>query len=171
MEKFLLNIDDKELDDLKFKISDVALARILTIILGALATSLAFYVSTIGGIIPPSIMMIVLANAGGISVGALFAGGIARNYDFDRMVDELALNWRDTEEAAWHHGVLKVPLGSVVELTADRHKVYRWYAPPDQMAASDYNEAEAVATARALLDTAAEKALRWAKKPMLALSK
>ena len=32
--------------------------------------------STIGGIIPPSIMMIVLANAVGISVGALFAGGI-----------------------------------------------------------------------------------------------
>lgn len=32
--------------------------------------------STIGGIIPPSIMMIVLANAVGISVGALFAAGI-----------------------------------------------------------------------------------------------
>lgn len=32
--------------------------------------------STIGGIIPPSIMMIVLANASGVSVGALFAGGI-----------------------------------------------------------------------------------------------
>jgi len=32
--------------------------------------------STIGGIIPPSIMMIVLANAAGISIGALFAGGI-----------------------------------------------------------------------------------------------
>jgi len=32
--------------------------------------------STIGGIIPPSIMMIVLANATGISVGALFAAGI-----------------------------------------------------------------------------------------------
>ena len=32
--------------------------------------------ATIGGIIPPSIAMIVLANAGGISVGALFAGGI-----------------------------------------------------------------------------------------------
>jgi tripartite ATP-independent transporter DctM subunit len=32
--------------------------------------------STIGGIIPPSIMMIILANAGGISVGALFAAGI-----------------------------------------------------------------------------------------------
>jgi len=32
--------------------------------------------STIGGIIPPSIMMIVLANASGLSVGALFAAGI-----------------------------------------------------------------------------------------------
>ncbi len=32
--------------------------------------------STIGGIIPPSIMMVVLANAGGISVGALFSAGI-----------------------------------------------------------------------------------------------
>lgn len=32
--------------------------------------------STIGGIIPPSIMMIVLANAAGVSVGALFAAGI-----------------------------------------------------------------------------------------------
>ena len=31
---------------------------------------------TIGGIIPPSIAMIILANAGSISVGALFAGGI-----------------------------------------------------------------------------------------------
>ncbi len=32
--------------------------------------------ATIGGIIPPSIAMVILANAGGISVGALFAGGI-----------------------------------------------------------------------------------------------
>jgi len=32
--------------------------------------------STIGGIIPPSIMMIVLANASGLSVGALFSAGI-----------------------------------------------------------------------------------------------
>ncbi len=32
--------------------------------------------STIGGIIPPSIMMIVLANASGLSIGALFSAGI-----------------------------------------------------------------------------------------------
>ncbi|MEN7973438.1 MAG: sodium/solute symporter, partial [Verrucomicrobiota bacterium] len=35
----------------KFQVSDVSLARIITIVLGVLATALAFYVSTIGGII------------------------------------------------------------------------------------------------------------------------
>ncbi|MEM7524747.1 MAG: TRAP transporter large permease [Pseudomonadota bacterium] len=42
----------------------------------AFAAAITAVSSTIGGIIPPSIMMIVLANAGGVSVGALFAGGI-----------------------------------------------------------------------------------------------
>ena len=42
----------------------------------AFAAAITAVSSTIGGIIPPSIMMVVLANAGGISVGALFAGGI-----------------------------------------------------------------------------------------------
>ncbi len=42
----------------------------------AFAAAITAVSSTIGGIIPPSIMMIVLANAGGISVGALFSGGI-----------------------------------------------------------------------------------------------
>lgn len=42
----------------------------------AFAAAITAVSSTIGGIIPPSVMMIVLANAGGISVGALFAGGI-----------------------------------------------------------------------------------------------
>ena len=42
----------------------------------AFAAAITAVSSIIGGIIPPSIMMIVLANAGGISVGALFAGGI-----------------------------------------------------------------------------------------------
>jgi len=43
---------------------------------GEFAAAITAVSSTIGGIIPPSIMMIVLANAGGISVGGLFAGGI-----------------------------------------------------------------------------------------------
>jgi tripartite ATP-independent transporter DctM subunit len=42
----------------------------------AFAAGITAVSGTIGGIIPPSIAMIILANAGGISVGALFAGGI-----------------------------------------------------------------------------------------------
>ena len=74
----------------------------------AFAAAVTAVSSTIGGIIPPSIMMIVLANAGGISVGALFAGGIipgimigflimlinyviARRNDFERSEEPFSL--------------------------------------------------------------------------------
>lgn len=74
----------------------------------AFAAAITAVSSTIGGIIPPSIMMIVLANAGGISVGALFAGGIvpgimiglllmlinyliARRLDFERSEEPFSL--------------------------------------------------------------------------------
>lgn len=40
------------------------------------AAALTAVASTIGGIIPPSIMMIILASAANLSVGAMFAGGI-----------------------------------------------------------------------------------------------
>ena len=101
---------------------------------------------------------------------ALFAAGIERRYDFERMVDELAFNWRDTEEAAWHHGVLKVPLGAVVELSPGGHDTHRWYQPPAQMADHEFDEEAAVEQALALLDEAAQKAWDWAGKPALALS-
>jgi tripartite ATP-independent transporter DctM subunit len=42
----------------------------------AFAAALTAAGSTIGGIIPPSIMMIILASAANLSVGAMFAGGI-----------------------------------------------------------------------------------------------
>ncbi len=47
--------------------------------------------ATIGGIIPPSIAMIILANAGGISVGALFAGGIIPGIMIGAML--MIINW------------------------------------------------------------------------------
>ena len=47
--------------------------------------------ATIGGIIPPSIAMIVLANAGGISVGALFAGGIVPGIMIGALL--MVVNW------------------------------------------------------------------------------
>jgi tripartite ATP-independent transporter DctM subunit len=43
----------------------------------AFAAGLTAVASTIGGIIPPSIAMIILASMANLSVGALFAGGIA----------------------------------------------------------------------------------------------
>lgn len=42
----------------------------------AFAAALTAVGSTIGGIIPPSIMMIILASSANLSVGAMFAGGI-----------------------------------------------------------------------------------------------
>ena len=47
--------------------------------------------ATIGGIIPPSIAMIILANAGGISVGALFSGGIIPGVLIGAVL--MILNW------------------------------------------------------------------------------
>ena len=46
---------------------------------------------TIGGIIPPSIAMIILANAGGISVGALFAAGIIPGIMIGALL--MIINW------------------------------------------------------------------------------
>ena len=57
----------------------------------AFAAAVTAVSSTIGGIIPPSIMMIVLANAGGISVGALFAGGIIPGLMIGFLI--MAINW------------------------------------------------------------------------------
>ena len=56
-----------------FQVSDVALARLITVVLGVLATSLAFYVSTIGGIIKAFATFMGLFSA---PVLALFLLGV-----------------------------------------------------------------------------------------------
>jgi SSS family transporter len=57
----------------KFQVSDVTLARIFTVVLGVLATGLAFYVSTIGGIIKAFASFMSLFSA---PVLALFLLGV-----------------------------------------------------------------------------------------------
>ena len=86
----------------------------------AFAAAITAVSSTIGGIIPPSIMMIVLANAGGISVGALFAAGIvpgimigillmiinyiiARRNNFERSEEPFSLKQRLSLQAVCVH--------------------------------------------------------------------
>ena len=89
--------------------------------------------STIGGIIPPSIMMIVLANSVGISVGALFAGGIipgimiggllmvvnhilAIKYNFERSDEPFSLKaiWHASKKASFALLIPIVLVGTVV---------------------------------------------------------
>ncbi len=89
--------------------------------------------STIGGIIPPSIMMIVLANSVGISVGALFAGGIVpgimiglllmvinhfiavkNNYERSEESFSLGAIWHAGKDASFALLIPMVLVGSVV---------------------------------------------------------
>ncbi|MXO51832.1 hypothetical protein GRI42_11015 [Erythrobacter gaetbuli] len=100
----------------------------------------------------------------------LFAAGTPRELDYERMVDELAFDWRCLEETAWHKGVLRVPLGATVTLSAERKILDRWYKPPVSASGLAYDEGGAVERARELLDEAASKALAWAAKPAVTLS-
>ncbi len=89
----------------ELRITDVALARILTIILGILATLLAFYVSTIGGIIKAFASFMSLFSA---PVLALFLLGVlTRRGNFKGWLVGLAVSapatlWlQKTVEAHW----------------------------------------------------------------------
>ncbi|WP_372845848.1 sodium/solute symporter [Pontiella sp.] len=90
---------------LKRQVSDVALARILTVVLGILATALAFYVSTIGGIIKAFASFMSLFSA---PVLALFLLGVlTRKGNFYGWLIGLAVSvpatlWlQKTVEAHW----------------------------------------------------------------------
>jgi SSS family solute:Na+ symporter len=62
-----------QVSDFTFQVSDVTLARIITLVLGLLATGIAFYVSTIGGIIKAFASFMGLFSA---PVLALFLLGV-----------------------------------------------------------------------------------------------
>lgn len=100
----------------------------------------------------------------------LFAAGTPREVDWNRVVDELAYDYRSGEDSSWYRGVSLVPLGSFVRIDREGREVHRWYRPPEPMAPRDYDEEASVARALELLDEAAGKALAWAEKPALALS-
>lgn len=101
---------------------------------------------------------------------ALFAADAPREPDFERMVDELAYDWRSGEEEAWYKGIRMVPLGATVTVAAAEHRTRRWYCLPPPVSEETYDEDAAVERARELLDEAASKALEWASKPAVTLS-
>ena len=100
----------------------------------------------------------------------LFAGGAPREADWERVVDELAYDWRSLDEDAWYRGIRMVPLGAAVRIADGKRLLDTWYRPPVPRDAAHYDEEAAVAHALELLDEAAEAALRWAGKPALAMS-
>ena len=100
----------------------------------------------------------------------LFAAGVPREVDWNRVVDELAYDYRSGEDSSWYRGVSLVPLGVFVRIGRGGREVHRWYRPPEPMAPHDYDEVASVARALELLDEAAGHALAWAERPALALS-
>lgn len=100
----------------------------------------------------------------------LFAAGAPRNLDYEMIVDQLAYDWRDGEEAAWYHEILQVPVGCAVTITRGGRRLDRWYSvenlPTPRFARDDdYPQA-----ANALLEEAAAKALAQCERPAIALS-
>lgn len=100
----------------------------------------------------------------------LFAAGAPREPDYDRIVDELAYDWRSVDEQSPYREVLMVPLGGFVRLQGATREVVRWYTPPRPMDPAEYDEAAAVEKACSLLKEAADHAVRWAGQPALAMS-
>lgn len=100
----------------------------------------------------------------------LFAAGAPRELDYDRIIDELAYDWRDGDEAGWYRDILQVPLGCALTFGPGGRKLDRWYdvdeLPPVRLARDDdYPQATL-----ALLDEAAGKALAVCEQPAMALS-
>ncbi|QZD94050.1 hypothetical protein [Qipengyuania gelatinilytica] len=100
----------------------------------------------------------------------LFAAGAPREPDYDRVIDELAYDFRSGDEQSWYRDILMVPLGAHVRIKDGVRQVTRWYQPPEPMKPADYDEDAAVEKARTLLDEAASRAAAWASRPAMALS-
>lgn len=100
----------------------------------------------------------------------LFAAGAPRKPDYDRIVDELAYDFRSGDEQSWYHQILMVPLGGFVRLKGERRDVVRWYDPPRPVDPGSFDESRAVEQALGLLDDAANHAFQWASRPALAMS-
>ena len=100
----------------------------------------------------------------------LFAAGVERRLDWDRIADELACAWPGGGIEPPFRNIGAVPLGTVATLAPDGVRNHRWYELPQPIGETQFDEREAVPTALALLDEAVDAARRWSKKPALALS-
>ena len=101
---------------------------------------------------------------------AIFAAGVPRRLDYDRVIDELAYVWRDGEERGWYHDVLQVPLGCAITYGSSGRRLDRWYSVDELPQVRFADDPDYVEAATALLDEAARKALATCRRPAIALS-
>lgn len=100
----------------------------------------------------------------------LFAAGAPKELDYERVIDELALDWRDGEEAGWYRGIAQVPVGCAVTIGPSGHRLDRWYSV-DSLPQVRFTRAEDyVEAANALLDEAGAKSMAQCTRPAVALS-
>lgn len=113
-------------------------------------------------------------NAGFAAVSpllrALFVAGVPEKLDYDYVVDQLAYDFRDGDDAFLYHGIRKVPMGSIVKLGRKTVQVNRWYSVADIPRQQELEDGEAAHKALGLLQEAAKHSLHSGKRPALALS-
>jgi asparagine synthase (glutamine-hydrolysing) len=101
---------------------------------------------------------------------ALFAAGAPQRLNETRVADSALINFSD-REACWFEGILRVPLGHVVELQRGQPRVlrecYDLFAAPDVRFKTD---AEYVARAGELLDEGVRACVTGFRKPGATLS-
>lgn len=101
---------------------------------------------------------------------ALFAAGVERRLNEERVADSALLNFTDPEQS-WYQDVHRVPVGHIVELAPGRsrslRKYYDLFAAPDIEPASD---AECLAKVSDLLDRGVRACLRGFSQPGATLS-
>ena len=101
---------------------------------------------------------------------ALFAAGVPQQLDYDRIIDQLAYDFREHDLAGWYHDVKTVPLGAVCIVTRGGTTCQRWYQPGDFLGGQSTGLEEAAQTAYGLLRDSARAAISGCSRPALALS-
>lgn len=101
---------------------------------------------------------------------AIFAAGVGQTLNRDRLADSALMNFTD-DEATWSEGILRVPLGAIVELRPGAPRQLRRYydlqARPDVRLPSD---ADYIARAGELMDEGVRAVLDGFRTPGATLS-
>ncbi len=100
----------------------------------------------------------------------LFEAGAPRELDYDRIIDELAYDYRDGEGAGWYKGIPQVPLGCSVTISERADELNRWYSVEEIPQVRFPSDEQYVEAASRLLEEAGEHVLASSRKPAIALS-